>query len=89
MELLEENFTRPRQVRYQAALRPDRKWLSLQSNRLRRDAESAEETHEPIPSGSPSPILALFETFVQRLRYLQNASAKTPNWYTCGRGASP
>jgi hypothetical protein len=27
MDGLEENFTRPRQVRYQAALRPDVCWL--------------------------------------------------------------
>jgi len=41
----------------------------------------------PIDEGVPSPILALFETFVQERRYLQNVSSKTLDWYTCSRRA--
>jgi len=41
----------------------------------------------PIEEGLPQLILALFDTFVQERRYLQNVAAKTLDWYACSRRA--
>ena len=70
---------RPRQVRYQAALRPDIKRFRINQLAFQRRIQRGRKAHMPAPIESSNPtfsIVALSATFISERRYLRTFHRK-------------